>query len=82
MLCVYDADAVDKVLGLEFDEALFGAAEGTEGEALLFWGDAVEEFLLIVVDLRKAAVAVLDGIFGGCEVDHCELVAAVALAVG
>ena len=66
MLRVYDADAVNKVLGLEFDEALFGAAEGTEGEALLLGGDAVEEFLLIVVDLRKAAVAVLDGVFGGC----------------
>ena len=26
MLCVYYADAVDKVFGLEFDEALRGAA--------------------------------------------------------
>ena len=49
---------------------------------MLFRGDAIKEFLLVIIDLGKAAVAVVDGIFGGGEVDHCELVAAVALAVG
>ena len=60
VLCVDDADAVDEVLGFEFDKAGGGAAEGAEGEALLFWCDAVEEFFFVVVDLGEAGVAVLD----------------------
>ena len=59
VLGVDDADAVDEVLGFEFDEACGGAAEGKEGEALLFGGDAVEEFFFVVVDLGEAGVAVL-----------------------
>ena len=81
VLCVDDADAVDEVFGFEFDKACRGAAEGAEGEALLFRCDAVKEFFFIIIDLGEAGVAVLDGIFGGGKVDHGELVASVALAV-
>ena len=63
MLGVDDADAVDEVFGFEFDEAGGGAAEGEEGEALLFGGDAVEELFFVIVDPGEAGVAVLQGIF-------------------
>ena len=52
------------------------------GVALLLRCDSVEEFFLVVIDLREAVVSVLHGIFGGGKVDHGELVTAVAFAVG
>ena len=39
-----------------------------------FGGDAVEEFLFIIVDLGKAGTEVLEAVFDRSEVGHGELV--------